>query len=60
MAYVLTNRQTALNVVVSFVVVFVTPYLLSDLGSNLAYIWAGFAVLSSVWCWFCMPELKVH
>ena len=49
---------TALNVVVGFVVVFVTPYLLAEIGAGLAYIWGGFAILSSIWCWFFMPELK--
>jgi MFS transporter, SP family, sugar:H+ symporter len=54
--------QTALNVVVSFVVVYTTPYLLStpgaNLGPKLGYIWAGFAFVGAVWVWFCMPELK--
>lgn len=50
--------STALNVVVGFVVVFVTPYLLAEIGAGLAYIWGGFAILSSIWCWFFMPELK--
>lgn len=49
---------TALNVVVGFVVVFCTPYLLAEIGAGLAYVWGGFAILSSIWCWFCMPELK--
>ncbi|RSM08148.1 hypothetical protein CEP52_004872 [Fusarium oligoseptatum] len=35
--------STALNVVVGFVVVFCTPYLLREIGSGLAYIWGGFA-----------------
>ncbi len=54
--------STAINVVVGFVVVFTTPYLLSEpyanLGPNLGYIWGGFAALGAVWVWFCMPELK--
>ncbi|GAM36405.1 sugar transporter [Talaromyces pinophilus] len=54
--------STALNVVVSFVVVYTTPYLLStpgaNLGPKLGYIWAGFAFVGAVWVWFCMPELK--
>ncbi|RMJ15209.1 hypothetical protein CDV36_005138 [Fusarium kuroshium] len=50
--------STALNVVVGFVVVFCTPYLLREIGSGLAYIWGGFAIMSSIWAWFCMPELK--
>ncbi|KAM0210990.1 hypothetical protein ACHAQD_010455 [Fusarium lateritium] len=49
---------TAINVVVGFVVVFCTPYGLRQFGSALAYIWAGFSFLSSVWAWFFMPELK--
>ncbi|CZR58239.1 uncharacterized protein PAC_08130 [Phialocephala subalpina] len=53
---------TAVNVVVGFVVVFTTPYLLSapyaNLGPNLGYVWGGFAALGAVWVWFCMPELK--
>ena len=50
--------STALNVVVGFVVVFVTPYLLRSIGSGTAYIWGGFAILSAVWAVFFMPELK--
>ncbi|KAF4470247.1 sugar transporter [Fusarium albosuccineum] len=50
--------STALNVLVGFVVVFCTPYLLREIGSGLAYIWGGFAILSSIWAWFFMPELK--
>lgn len=55
---------TAVNVVVGFVVVFTTPYLLSapyaNLGPKLGYVWGGFAALGAVWVWFCMPELKVR
>lgn len=47
-----------MNVVVGFVVVFTTPYLLRSIGSGTAYIWGGFAFLSSVYAFFCMPELK--
>lgn len=54
--------QTALNVIVGFVVVYTTPYLLStpgaNLGAKLGYVWAGFAGLGAIWAWFCMPELK--
>ncbi|KAI1266295.1 general substrate transporter [Xylariaceae sp. FL1019] len=50
--------STALNVVTSFIVVFITPYILASIGGGLAYIWAGFAFASSVWVWFFMPELK--
>ncbi|OBT77674.1 hypothetical protein VF21_03693 [Pseudogymnoascus sp. 05NY08] len=54
--------STAINVVVGFVVVFTTPYLLSapyaNLGAKLGYVWGGFAALGAVWVWFCMPELK--
>lgn len=53
---------TAVNVVVGFVVVFTTPYLLSPqyagLGPNLGYVWGGFAAVGAVWVWLCMPELK--
>lgn len=53
---------TAMNVVVGFVVVFTTPYLLSapyaNLGPNLGYVWGGFAAIGAIWVWFCMPELK--
>lgn len=53
---------TAMNVVVGFVVVFTTPYLLSppyaNLGPKLGYVWGGFAALGAVWVWFFMPELK--
>ena len=38
---------------------FVTPYLLADIGAGLGYIWGGFAFLVTIWAWFCMPELKV-
>lgn len=55
----MTTLQTAVNVVVGFAVVFGTPYGLRQFGSALAYIWGGFAFLSSVWAWFFMPELKV-
>ena len=44
---------------VGFVVVFVTPYLLAEIGAGLGYIWGGFAFLVTIWAWFCMPELKV-
>ncbi|KAL5349781.1 hypothetical protein ACLOAV_004814 [Pseudogymnoascus australis] len=54
--------STAMNVVVGFVVVFTTPYLLSapyaNLGAKLGYVWGGFAAVGAVWVWFCMPELK--
>lgn len=53
---------TALNVIVGFVVVFTTPYLLSapyaNLGPKLGYVWGAFAGLGAVWVWFFMPELK--
>jgi MFS transporter, SP family, sugar:H+ symporter len=53
---------TAINVVVGFIVVFTTPYLLSapyaNLGPNLGYVWGGFAALGAVWVWFFMPEFK--
>ncbi|KAI4602587.1 hypothetical protein KJ359_007803 [Pestalotiopsis sp. 9143b] len=53
---------TAVNVVVGFVVVFTTPYLLSapyaNLGPNLGYVWGGFAAVGALWIWLCMPELK--
>lgn len=53
---------TAINVVVGFVVVFTTPYLLSapyaNLGAKVGYIWGAFAALGAVWTWLCMPELK--
>lgn len=45
--------------VVGFVVVFVTPYLLVDIGAGLGYIWGGFAFSTSIWAWLFMPELKV-
>lgn len=51
--------STAWNVVVGFAVVYSTPYGLASLGAGIAYIWGGFAVLSSIWAWFFMPELKV-
>lgn len=55
---------TAVNVVVGFVVVFTTPYLLSapyaNLGPNLGYVWGGFAAVGALWVWLCMPELKVR
>ncbi|KAL4914811.1 general substrate transporter [Aspergillus aurantiobrunneus] len=54
--------STAFNVVVGFVVVFTTPYLLStpgaNLGAKLGYIWGGFAGVGAIWAWLCMPELK--
>ncbi|KAJ0337064.1 hypothetical protein COL922a_007191 [Colletotrichum nupharicola] len=50
--------STALNVVAGFIVVFVAPYLLAEIGAELGYIWGGFAFLTSIWAWFCMPELK--
>ncbi|KAI5477374.1 hypothetical protein MNV49_006440 [Pseudohyphozyma bogoriensis] len=53
---------TAINVVVGFVVVFTTPYLLSapyaNLGARLGYVWGGFSFLVAVWAFFLMPELK--
>lgn len=52
--------STAVNVIVSFVVVFTTPYLLKDLGPKLAYLWMAFSFAGSVWVWFFMPELKVR
>ncbi|KAK7722886.1 hypothetical protein SLS57_004739 [Botryosphaeria dothidea] len=54
--------STAINVVVGFVVVFTTPYLMNPayagLGPNLGYVWGGFSVLGAVWVWLCLPELK--
>ena len=48
--------------VVGFVVVYTTPYLLSTPGSNLGaklgYIWGGFAGVGAIWVWLFMPELK--
>ncbi|KEF56323.1 uncharacterized protein A1O9_07904 [Exophiala aquamarina CBS 119918] len=53
---------TTMNVVVGFVVMFRTPYSLSqpyaNLGPKIGYIWGVFAALGPVWVWFCMPELK--
>lgn len=58
----LTKHKTAVNVVISFVVVFTTPYLLNEpyagLGPKLGYVWGGFAAVGAVWIWLCMPELK--
>lgn len=52
----------AFNVVVGFVVVYTTPYLLSTPGANLrarlGYVWGGFAGVGAIWVWFFMPELK--
>ncbi|KJR83459.1 sugar transporter [Sporothrix schenckii 1099-18] len=48
---------TAVNVVVSFAVVYTTPYLLADLGAKLAYLWMAFAFAGAVYVWFVMPEL---
>ncbi|KAI3401205.1 hypothetical protein diail_11911 [Diaporthe ilicicola] len=50
--------STAVNVVVGFVAVFVTPYLLVEIDAGLGYIWGGFAFLMSIWAWYFMPELK--
>ncbi|KAJ5368819.1 uncharacterized protein N7496_008579 [Penicillium cataractarum] len=54
--------STAFNVVVGFVVVYTTPYLLStpgaNLGAKLGYVWGGFAGVGAIWVWFFMPELK--
>lgn len=51
-----------MNVVVGFVVVFTTPYLMNPayagLGANLGYVWGGFSALGAIWVWLCMPELK--
>lgn len=53
---------TVFNVVVGFVVVYTTPYLLStpgaNLGAKLGYIWGAFAGVGAIWVWFFMPELK--
>ncbi|CAI7595769.1 unnamed protein product [Penicillium glandicola] len=54
--------STAFNVIVGFVVVYTTPYLLStpgaNLGAKLGYVWAAFAGVGAIWAWLCMPELK--
>ncbi|PLB49104.1 general substrate transporter [Aspergillus steynii IBT 23096] len=54
--------STAFNVVVGFVVVYTTPYLLStpgaNLGAKLGYVWGGFAGAGAICVWFFMPELK--
>ncbi|CAK7206854.1 hypothetical protein SEUCBS139899_009660 [Sporothrix eucalyptigena] len=50
--------STAVNVVVSFAVVYTTPYLLADLGAKLAYLWMAFSFAGAVYVWFVMPELK--
>ncbi|EMR70971.1 putative high-affinity glucose protein [Eutypa lata UCREL1] len=49
---------TGINVIVGFVVVVVTPYLLAEIGAGLGYIWGGFAFVVSIWAWCFMPELK--
>ncbi|KAK1145894.1 hypothetical protein N8T08_003840 [Aspergillus melleus] len=54
--------STAFNVVVGFVVVYTTPYLLSTpgakLGAKLGYVWGGFAGAGPICVWYFMPELK--
>ncbi|KAH8431731.1 uncharacterized protein LDX57_009386 [Aspergillus melleus] len=54
--------STAFNVVVGFVVVYTTPYLLytpgASLGAKLGYVWGGFAGAGAICVWFFMPELK--
>ncbi|GME47454.1 general substrate transporter [Neofusicoccum parvum] len=54
--------STAVNVIVGFIVVSTTPYLMNpayaDLGANLGYVWGGFSALGAVWIWLCLPELK--
>lgn len=50
--------STAINVIVSFIVVFTSPYLLNILGARLGYVWMGGAVLSAAWTWLCLPELR--
>lgn len=51
-------QQTAINVVVSFLVVFTSPYMLAILSAKLAYVWMGGAILSATWAWLCLPELR--
>jgi hypothetical protein len=42
-------------------IIVTVPYLLTNagLGSKTAYIYAGWAFLTAVWAFFCLPELKV-
>lgn len=39
--------------------VFITPYLLAEIGAGLGYLWGCFAILTSTWAWFFILELKV-
>lgn len=54
---------TAINVVAAWVVVFTSPYLLSEpyaaLGPRVGWIWGSFALAATIYTIFFVPELKV-
>ncbi|RAO65093.1 uncharacterized protein BHQ10_001105 [Talaromyces amestolkiae] len=53
---------TIMNALVTWVFNFITPYLINtdeaNLGTKSAFMWAGLTLVSMVWVWFEMPEIK--
>ncbi|KAK8843942.1 hypothetical protein IAR55_006734 [Kwoniella newhampshirensis] len=47
---------------VGLIVVFVSPYLqhaeYAGLGGKIAFVWMGFSIISGIWVFFMVPELK--
>lgn len=50
---------TACDVLAAFLVTFVTPYLLPDMGVNIGWIFGSVALFSVIWSAIFFPELKV-
>lgn len=53
---------TITNALVSWVMNFITPYLINtdtaDLGGKAAFVWAGLCVITFLWAWFEVPEFR--
>ncbi|KAH8881843.1 general substrate transporter [Thozetella sp. PMI_491] len=49
---------TACDVAAAFLVTFVTPYLLPNMGVNIGWIFGSVALFAGVWAFFFFPELK--
>ncbi|KAF4552546.1 Sugar (and other) transporter-like protein 14 [Elsinoe fawcettii] len=56
------SLATATNALSSWVMNFITPYLINndeaDLGGKAAFVWAALSLISLVWVWFEVPEVK--
>lgn len=56
------SLATMTNALISWIMNFITPYLINtdsaNLGGKAAFVWGALSVLSFIWVWFEVPEVK--